>query len=694
MIIKSIELENFLCYYDRGNKFLFGEGPTIIIGQNKMGKSKLFDAINWAFYDKAYNTDLEKWESTKEWKDKLVNNYAKAQCKVGGNVKAIVAIIFEDEDGTTYNLNREYKVTRKSNSDWDLHRNTAVVHLVKKDGKSNNTVEFWDIEAEEEVKSLFPENLSKYFLFQGENISQIMSLNNKSAFTRALTDLSRIEIFERSKTYAEKVYRQLKKEYESKEDTNRELQNKKIEASKEIEKFKDDLQTEKEKFDNYVKEREIAQDVFDKKNEELKKFEECAKILNEISFLENQKSNKVDLRTSIVESQKRDIFDKWMYAGSEKILKNFAKIYDKSKVEKKIPEPIRQEFIREMLHRRKCLVCGNDAEPNSPAYSSIESLLNDKALDKETELINKLSFVAESTLNKVTNIGAEMQHFYTRVTEIDEQIKTLKQRINVKNDELQTVKPVDITDDEIKQRNFVQLQKDRDSAKSDLDDLGHRASSTKSRIEYIDKQLSESQKKYDSLVESSSNTKEKERLQLSERIQNTVTKFYDNFLDKLISDIELESNGYFTKMTEHNSALSGKVKVDYDLKEVYTIDESSKRMFNINQANKVSLQIAFVAAVLSVSNKFWNTFFPFIADAPISHLGGNNKLTTINTMLDIFNQAIIILKDDAVTTDQESVRNDLVRNLISNNNKIQHAYELKMQGSNLEEQHTKIIKLK
>lgn len=694
MIIKSVELENFLCYYSSGNQFLFGTGPTIIIGQNRMGKSKLFDAINWALYNKAYNTDLEEWETTKEWKDKLVNNFAKAQCKIGGSIKTTVLVTFEDEDGTIYSLLREYKITKKTASEWDLHRNNTVVHLKKKDGITNNTTELWDIEAEEVVKFLFPENLSKYFLFQGENISQIMSLNNKSAFTRALTDLSRIEIFERSKIYSEKVYRTLKREFESKEDNNRELQGKKIELSKEIEKYKDDLLSEKEHFDNYVKERDIAKEVFDKKNEELKKFEDCAKILQDISYLEQQKANKVDLRNSIVENQKRDIFDKWMYAGSGEILKGFIKIYDKSKVDKKIPEPIRQEFIREMLDKHKCLVCGNDAEQDSEAYKRIQALQNDKALDKETELINKLSFVSENTLGKVTSIKPEIQQFYSKISSIDEEIKTYNQRINAKNEELQTVKPSDISDDEIKQRDFVQLQRDRDNSKNDLDSYGGKISAAKSKIEYIDKQLADVQKKYDALVENSSNTKEKERLQLAEKIQATVTEFYDNFLNKLIADIEFEANSYFIKMTEKNSALSGKVKVDYELREVYTVDESGKRLFNINQANKVSLQIAFVAAVLSVSNKFWNTSFPFIADAPISHLGGNNKVTTINTMLDIFNQAIIILKDDAVTTDQDSVRNDIVRNLIASNSDILHAYELKMQGDNLEEQHTKIVKLK
>jgi hypothetical protein len=148
-------------------------------------------------------------------------------------------------------------------------------------------------------------------------------------------------------------------------------------------------------------------------------------------------------------------------------------------------------------------------------------------------------------------------------------------------------------------------------------------------------------------------------------------------------------------MTRTNSALSGKVKVNYQAKEVYVVDENDTRLTNINQANKVSLQISFVAAVLSVSNRIWNRYFPFVSDAPISALGGNNKISAIKTMIDIFRQSIIIIKDDANTDSIESINNDQVRQLINVNTKIKNAYELRMQNTkSIDQQHTKVLKLK
>src|ERR1700761_9444655 len=117
MIIKSIEINNFLSYCNPPSIFLFGDGPTIIIGQNRTGKSKLFDAINWAFYDKAYNTDFERWDYTKDWKELLVNNQAKSVCKIGETINSSVIITFEDENDNRFILTKEYKIKKKSDNE-------------------------------------------------------------------------------------------------------------------------------------------------------------------------------------------------------------------------------------------------------------------------------------------------------------------------------------------------------------------------------------------------------------------------------------------------------------------------------------------------------------------------------------------------------------------------------------------------
>ena len=63
MILKSIELENFMCYYGH-NKFEFTEGINVIIGDNGYGKSKLYDAFYWVMYDECFDTSSKKFSRT------------------------------------------------------------------------------------------------------------------------------------------------------------------------------------------------------------------------------------------------------------------------------------------------------------------------------------------------------------------------------------------------------------------------------------------------------------------------------------------------------------------------------------------------------------------------------------------------------------------------------------------------------
>ena len=56
MIIKKVQIENYVCYYDI-KSFELSNGLNIILGANGEGKTNFFEAIDWLFNGK--NLDLD-----------------------------------------------------------------------------------------------------------------------------------------------------------------------------------------------------------------------------------------------------------------------------------------------------------------------------------------------------------------------------------------------------------------------------------------------------------------------------------------------------------------------------------------------------------------------------------------------------------------------------------------------------------
>jgi DNA repair exonuclease SbcCD ATPase subunit len=67
MLIKTVEVENFFCYVDI-NEFEFKAGLNIISAKNSGGKSHLFNAFHWTFFNSIY-IDIEAGSSQKTWRN-------------------------------------------------------------------------------------------------------------------------------------------------------------------------------------------------------------------------------------------------------------------------------------------------------------------------------------------------------------------------------------------------------------------------------------------------------------------------------------------------------------------------------------------------------------------------------------------------------------------------------------------------
>ena len=105
MEFKSITIKNFLSYYDV-NEIEFSDTTTIFIGQNNTGKSKIFDAINFALYERVWITDKGEngsWVSTdREIASFILNNHKKNIALAGNDETVEVSVSLEMDTGSNF----------------------------------------------------------------------------------------------------------------------------------------------------------------------------------------------------------------------------------------------------------------------------------------------------------------------------------------------------------------------------------------------------------------------------------------------------------------------------------------------------------------------------------------------------------------------------------------------------------------
>lgn len=213
-------------------------------------------------------------------------------------------------------------------------------------------------------------------------------------------------------------------------------------------------------------------------------------------------------------------------------------------------------------------------------------------------------------------------------------------------------------------------------------------------IEATNKKLQELRGRQGMTIGSAPELTEHDRLwlQYAPKVSEAMGKIYRLAHDTAYNKVQEKADEYYKAMTRLNSGLVGNIKIDTQNSEIYTIDENGNRIRNINQGNRISIQLAVIAGILTVAQEEFGQQYPFVTDAPVSALGGDNKLSTIETMINAFEQSIIIVKDDSSSTNKN---NDEIRQLLTDNPYVGYVYELSMsKATSKDEQFTVITKVK
>jgi len=693
MEFKQITINNFLSYYDK-NEMEFSQMTTIVIGQNNTGKSKLFDAINFAIYGRVYDTQKEAWETNDKEIASLILNKHKVNEALSANEPSIevsVALIMDDisNKNILLNVERTYNYKLVEGEYLYTSKNLAVTEIDKFDGTPNPYI---GSDAQDRMKLYFSESIKDFFLFQGEAASKIMQLQKGGNFRRAVREIARLELFERARDYAEKYEGTISRSITMKTNKNKQKKQEHANLQSEIDRLEEQLKSYQEKKDEAEKQVIEYTAIVDKNNEELSKLKEFEDYFNQKKTLEeNRKKIKQELLS--IDSEKSLIAEDSVFYKVREKIDSFKDFYSKLEKKGEVPPSIPQFEIRKALDCCRCTICNTDLSEGTEARKFAESRLPNCDTDKLGNFLRSLNYTLGDESDEVKRIPKNLENLLEKKRNLE-----IRKASLIKDDEALSAQlestQVDANSSEEKIQHIKDVKQTVARYTMLLKKAEGEKNSAEGTIRYISNQVFQKKKEIESLItdDEEIDVEDKIRLHYSAKLNLAMKKLYEVANNTAYEQVEKRANEYYKEMTHENAALVGDIKIDLQTSEIYTVDEDGVRIMNINQGNRISIQLAVIAGILTVAQEQFGVQYPFVTDAPVSHLGGDNKRSTIETMINAFEQSIIVIKDDTSTKNKA---NDEIRKLINDSSDIEIAYELSLsKAENINDQYTVIKKIK
>ncbi len=694
MEFKKLTIKNFLSYFDT-NEIDFAETTTIVIGQNNTGKSKLFDAMNFAIYGRVYDTQKESWTENEKEIAALILNKHKINEALKANLQTVESgVSFVVDDVINPNIllliERFYSYKLADGKYEYSSKRISFSEVDKFDGRTNP---FLGTDAQERIKLYFSDSIKDFFLFQGEAASKIMQLQCGGNFRRAVKEIARLELFEKAKDYAEKYADTITRSVQIKLGKGKKAKTEHERLSLEINNLteqKEEYQKKKDEADSNIAK---YKDSLEKNEDELSKLKEFEEYFKDKKVLEeNRKRIKREIED--INNEKSSIAEESVFYKVREKISSFKDFYSKLEKKGEVPPSIPQFEIKKALDCCRCTICNADLSEGTEGRKFAESRLSKGDTDKLGNYLRQLNYSVGDMSDEIRKVPLRLSQMLERKRNNEARKNNLLKDEEALAEKLMSINLDEENSSEKKMARINELRSRINDNTTFLRNAERDSDSKDGSIRVIESQIFKKKKELESLVieDAEIDDEDKIRIKYSSNLSQVMKKLFEIANDTAYKQVEQRANEFYKEMTHENAAIVGDIKIDLQTSEIYTVDENGSRILNINQGNRISIQLAIIAGILTVAQEQFGIQYPFVTDAPVSHLGGDNKTSTIKTMVEAFEQSIIIIKDDTSTKNKA---NDEIRNFINESSDIEAAYELTLSKSeNISDQYTVIKKIK
>lgn len=614
MIFRAIRLQNFGIFY--GHQQLELEpGLYILHGVNGRGKTTLLNAVKWALYGEVRDRPGRRLSPSD-----LINRVAHREGERGFSVELTL-----EEGDATYFIRRTQAVAEGVGSDLYMERNGQSL------GKGASLAQ---------IQALLSEKVSRFFLFDGEQLQQYEKLlfsegPEADLVKQSIEDILGLPVLVNAIGDLEWVGEDLGKRQSAlaRADAKMErigLQAQQLETDIES-KQQDlaDLRSDEQAFITIKEDRDAFLKGYESSLEALKEIES---LESEIAQLEHQADEMKDLRAEALSLVWRDVL-----AGAV--------------------APLRAELERTALEaQRATVLAGVSRDHTTRLDHSISSGICDlchQTIDEEAfaRLRTELAAHSNAELERSERVDgaflrlAKLQEIQpsgrledalardVRVSEIEGDIVAKRQELGRLRAAL----------DELPENEVSTAQRERDQALQDIGRQRAEIALVEAEVARLREQLQTAR----ASLRDAADTKEQQAVAtaigLAEGLGNVFSRARDQFRDELKVSVESTATEVFLRLMHDDEAFSGlRINNNYGLE---ILDEYGKTAGYRSAGQEQVVALSLIAAL----NRNARRPAPVIMDTPFGRLDAEHSQNILRFLSEMAEQVFLLVTDREVT---------------------------------------------
>ncbi len=632
MKLHSISMSNFMPY--QGNVKI--EFPTddyrnvmIVFGDNMRGKTSLLNAIRWCFYGKA----VGRHSRIIPLQDIVNKNAA-----YSGDWKVQVYIEFE-ANGVRYDLrrtaDRRAHVVRPTRPEDFL----VTTHLAR-DGA---IISGDQIEAE--IDQITPEQISRFFLFDGELLQEYESLLVEGSeqgrqIKEAIEEVLGVPTLIKGRDELGSILKNARKK-QSADLTHVQGLEKQADRQKDLTARQDtlerDLSVLQKKLEETRERRVKLEDELDAAAVVLAQKAKLDSLKDQQSSFRNQIDTKTVERKELLGLAWQDLLDAKLQVKRDSLVERQTELTQALRKQGKIEDQI--ERLQKLLSSGDCPTCGQHMEDGHRHRlgSTLGELQIDLARSTDTSVELQTIAAQLASLSKIRGVRAK-----ERLNALDRDLKVAEVGLQRAENEIETIS------DEIAGQDTAELARKRvlkDDSVREEGRLQTDIQTVRKQIDQIKLELAISQKAIEGLAPDRAR-KSTLKVNIASDLERTFSASIERLRDRLRERVGKLANEAFKRMTTQKAYQGLEIDSNYGL---HILDENSR---------KVPVRSAGAEQVVALSlidglNRTGRTAGPVVMDTPFGRLDLKHRDNILSYLPDVTSQFILLVHSGEIRPDTD-----------------------------------------